>query len=41
MKRWALISGLRGDLELYEQIQVELKHQRQGWHGDMKSLHGP
>lgn len=29
MKRWALISGLRGDLELYEQIQVELKHQRE------------
>ncbi|WP_413440464.1 phosphoesterase [Synechococcus sp. MIT S1220] len=28
MKRWALISGLHGDLELYEQIQNDLKHQR-------------
>ena len=28
MKRWALVSGLGGDLELYEHIQHELKRQR-------------
>lgn len=28
MARWALISGLRGDLEAYEAIQAELRHTR-------------
>ena len=28
MERWALVSGLQGDLNLYEQIQADLKHQR-------------
>jgi len=28
MARWALISGLRGDLEAYEAIQSELRHTR-------------
>ena len=28
MERWALVSGLQGDLDLYEQIQKELKQQR-------------
>lgn len=28
MERWALVSGLHGDLDLYEQIQNELKQQR-------------
>ena len=28
MARWALISGLRGDLEAYEAIQVDLRHNR-------------
>ena len=28
MDRWALVSGLQGDLDLYEQIQNELKQQR-------------
>jgi hypothetical protein len=28
MARWALISGLRGDLEAYESIQAELRHTR-------------
>ena len=28
MERWALVSGLQGDLDLYEQIQNELKQQR-------------
>ena len=28
MERWALVSGLHGDLDLYEQIQTELKQQR-------------
>ena len=28
MERWALVSGLQGDLDLYEQIQRELKQQR-------------
>ena len=28
MERWALISGLRGDLELYERIQRDLSTQR-------------
>ena len=25
MERWALVSGLRGDLDLYEQIQSDLQ----------------
>ena len=28
MERWALVSGLQGDLDLYEQIQSDLKRQR-------------
>jgi hypothetical protein len=28
MARWALISGLRGDLEVYEAIQADLRHTR-------------
>ena len=28
MERWALVSGLKGDLDLYEQIQKDLKRQR-------------
>ena len=28
MERWALISGLRGDLDLYEALQRDLKRQR-------------
>ena len=28
MERWALVSGLGGDLEVYEQIQRELKTKR-------------
>ena len=28
MERWALASGLKGDLEIYEQIQRDLKRQR-------------
>ena len=28
MERWALVSGLRGDLDLYERIQYDLKKQR-------------
>ena len=28
MDRWALVSGLHGDLDLYEQIQKELMQQR-------------
>ena len=28
MERWALVSGLQGDLDLYEQIQKDLKRQR-------------
>ncbi len=28
MARWALISGLRGDLEAYEAIQTDLRHTR-------------
>ncbi|MGB1000536.1 MAG: phosphoesterase, partial [Prochlorococcaceae cyanobacterium] len=28
MERWALISGLKGDLELYEQIQRDLQATR-------------
>ena len=39
MERWALISGLRGDLDLYEQIQADLEKQRGTAHlfvlGDM------
>ena len=27
MERWALVSGLRGDLDLYEQIQSDLQKQ--------------
>ncbi len=27
MERWALVSGLRGDLDLYERIQADLKQQ--------------
>ena len=29
MERWALVSGLNGDLETYEQIQRHLKLQRE------------
>ena len=28
MERWALVSGLCGDLDLYEQIQSDLKKKR-------------
>ena len=28
MDRWALVSGLQGDLDMYEQIQKDLKQQR-------------
>ena len=39
MERWALVSGLRGDLDLYERIQSDLKKQRGTAHlfvlGDM------
>ena len=28
MERWALVSGLQGDLDLYETIQKDLKRQR-------------
>ena len=28
MERWALVSGLRGDLDLYESIQRDLKTQQ-------------
>ncbi|MEC7248654.1 MAG: phosphoesterase [Cyanobacteriota bacterium] len=28
MERWALVSGLNGDLDLYERIQLDLKRQR-------------
>ena len=28
MERWALVSGLNGDLDLYERIQRDLKRQR-------------
>ena len=28
MERWALVSGLKGDLELYEQIQRDLQATR-------------
>ena len=41
MERWALVSGLRGDLDLYERIQSDLKKQRGTAHlfvlGDMIS----
>ena len=41
MERWALVSGLRGDLDLYERIQSEIKKQRGTAHlfvlGDMIS----
>ena len=41
MERWALVSGLRGDLDLYERIQSDLKRQRGTAHlfvlGDMIS----
>ena len=41
MERWALVSGLRGDLDLYEQIQADIKKQRGAAHlfvlGDMIS----
>ena len=43
MERWALVSGLRGDLDLYERIQSDLKRQRGTAHlfvlGDMISPH--
>ena len=43
MERWALVSGLRGDLDLYEQIQSELQKQRGTAHlfvlGDMVGPH--
>ena len=43
MERWALISGLRGDLDLYEQIQADLEKQRGTAHlfvlGDMIGPH--
>jgi hypothetical protein len=39
MERWALVSGLCGDLDLYEQIQADLKRKRGSAHlfvlGDM------
>ena len=39
MERWALVSGLRGDLDLYEQIQSDLQKRRGTAHlfvlGDM------
>ena len=28
MVRWALVSGLKGDADLYEQLQRDLKRQR-------------
>ena len=28
MERWALVSGLKGDADLYEQLQRDLKRQR-------------
>mgnify|MGYP006250388457 CR=1 FL=1 len=41
MERWALVSGLRGDLDLYERIQSDLRKQRGAAHlfvlGDMIS----
>ena len=41
MERWALVSGLRGDLDLYERIQSEIRKQRGTAHlfvlGDMIS----
>ena len=41
IERWALVSGLRGDLDLYERIQSDLKKQRGTAHlfvlGDMIS----
>ena len=41
MERWPLVSGLRGDLDLYERIQSDLKKQRGTAHlfvlGDMIS----
>ena len=41
MERWALVSGLRGDLDLYERIQAAIKKQRGTAHlfvlGDMIS----
>ena len=41
MERWALVSGLHGDLDLYERIQSDLKKQRGTAHlfvlGDMIS----
>ena len=41
MERWALVSGLCGDLDLYEQIQSDLKKKRGMAHlfvlGDMVS----
>ena len=43
MERWALVSGLRGDLDLYEQIQADLQKQRGTAHlfvlGDMIGPH--
>ena len=43
MERWALVSGLRGDLDLYEQIQTDLQKQRGTAHlfvlGDMIGTH--
>ena len=39
MERWALVSGLCGDLDLYEKIQADLKRKRGTAHlfvlGDM------
>ena len=28
MERWALVSGLNGDLDLYERLQRDVKRQR-------------
>ena len=43
MERWALVSGLRGDLDLYEQIQSDLQKRRGTAHlfvlGDMIGPH--
>ncbi len=43
MERWALVSGLCGDLDLYEQIQADLQKQRGTAHlfvlGDMIGPH--
>ena len=43
MERWALVSGLGGDLDLYEQIQADLQKQRGTAHlfvlGDMIGPH--